>query len=143
MNDDARKALREQVAKIEAERAAKLEAAEAARELAELQGKVKLAEIEQQHGIAGRDFGYVFSEKTGAMVAVKTPPEAQWSKLQQAILDDEVQNKDLVELIYSTLLYPDKPGFEAICEKSPGMIGKVVGELTRLAEAGSAKRAKK
>lgn len=133
-------------AKVRAtEEARKLKLAEAddKRDLRELEERLKLAELEGLHGIAGRDFGYVFSKKTGDMIAVRTPPEVQWQKLQQAILDDEIATQDLVDLVYSTLLYPSKPDFEKICSNSPGIIGQVTKELTRLAEAGEAKTAKK
>jgi hypothetical protein len=135
--------LQEKVRAAEAARKVRLEEAQAKVELRELEEKLALAELEQTHGIAGRDFGFVFSKKTGDMIAVRTPPEAQWQKLQQSMLDEEISTQDLVDLVYATLLYPSKPDFEKICSNSPGIIGQVTKELTRLAEAGEAKTSKK
>lgn len=135
--------LQAKVRATEEARKVKLEEAQAKVELRELEERVTLAELEQTHGIAGRDFGFVFSKKTGDMIAVRTPPEAQWQKLQQAMLDEEVSPQDLVDLVYATLLYPSKPDYEKICGRSPGITGQVLKELTRLAEVGEAKTSKK
>ena len=135
--------LQAKVRETEAARAEKVAEAKDKVELRELEERLQLAELEKTNGIAGRDFGFVFSKKTGDMIAVKTPPEAQWQKLQQAMLDEEISTQDLVELVYATLLYPSKKDFEKICSNSPGIIGQVTKELTRLAEAGEAKTSKK
>jgi hypothetical protein len=135
--------LQAKVRASEEARAVRLAEAEAKRELRELEERVTLAELEEKHGIAGRDFGVVFSRKTGDMVCVKTPPEATWQKLQQAILDEELETKDLTDLVYKTLIYPSIPDYERLCSVSPGIQGQVTKEITRLAEANEVKTQKK
>lgn len=123
--------------------AAKTAAAEAELERRTLEGEIKLAELDDQLGVRGRDYEAVFSAKTGDMVVVKAPLEVHWQKVSAKAFDDTLSLKDSLELITSCLAFPDLPGFSKICEHTPGIIGEASAAITKLAGVRETKVGKK
>jgi hypothetical protein len=122
---------------------AKTAAADEARERRELEGEIKLAELDDTLGVRGRDYEAVFSAKTGDMVVVKAPLEVHWQKVSAKAFDDTLSLKDSLELIASCLAFPDMSAFGKICEVTPGIIGDASAAITKLAGVRDAKVGKK
>jgi hypothetical protein len=122
--------------------AAKVAAADEARERRQLEGEIKLAELDETLGVRGRDYEAVFSLRTGDMVVVKAPGEVHWQKVSAKGLDGELSLKDMLELVAACLAYPDPPAFGKICEHTPAIIDDAVAAITRLAGAREAKKGK-
>lgn len=123
--------------------AAKATEAEAARERRQLEGEIKLAELDETLGVRGRDYEAVFSPRTGDMVVVKAPLEVQWQKVSAKAFDDELSLKDSLELVASCLAYPDVPTFGKICEHTPAIIADAQEAITALAGVRDKKKGKK
>jgi hypothetical protein len=123
--------------------AAKTAAAEVDRERRQLEGEIKLAELDETLGVRGRDYDAVFSPKTGDMVVVKAPLEVHWQKVSAKAFDETLSLKDSLELIASCLAFPDLPAFGKICEHTPGIIGDASDVITALAGVRQAKVGKR
>lgn len=113
--------------------AAKATAADADRERRQLEGEIKLAELDDTLGVRGRDYEAVFSPKTGDMVVVKAPLEVHWQKVSAKAFDETLSLRDSLELITNCLAYPDVPSFSKICEITPGILGLASDAITKLA----------
>jgi hypothetical protein len=123
--------------------AAKAAAADEVRERRQLEGEIKLAELDETLGVRGRDYEAVFSAKTGDMVVVKAPLEVHWQKVSAKAFDETLSLKDSLELITSCLAYPDLPAFGKVCEHTPGIIGQAADAITKLAGVREAKAGKR
>lgn len=125
--------------KLEASRAARLERQRAdddARKLRMLQEELHLVDIEATEGILDRDIKAIFSPKDGAMVVVRAPKQAVWSRFQKRVLETKGQlpsDKDIYEFVHATLVYPDKTALEKICESAPAMMASAANAAAELA----------
>lgn len=95
--------------------------------------QIKLAELDDSLGVCGRDYLPVFCAKTGRMAVVVTPSEVAWQKVSQKQLDGKLSIKEMVELVYGCLRYPDRSKFETLCSTTPGMLGQASDACSRLA----------
>jgi len=114
--------LEQRVEQIRAERSRKQKAADEAVRQAMLEGEIKLAEIEANEGVEGRDFKAIFSSVDGAMVVVRKPKPVVHERFIKKQLDNKASVQDLDELVRSCLIYPDRPTFQKICDTAPNML---------------------
>lgn len=96
--------------------------------------KLKLGELEDEHGLLGQDIEAVFSPKDGRMVVVRTPKPVVWNRFSKAINSSKpLTDEDTTALIYPCLVYPTKPEFEAIVSAAPGMLASTANACAKLA----------
>jgi hypothetical protein len=131
------------VEEIKAGRLEKLTALELARDEKVLDEEIKLAELETTHGLVGVEIMPVFSSLTGEMVVVHVPDEAQHQQINQKALDGKATVVEYMNYTKSCLVYPSAKAFEALCKRTPDLVGEVSEAIELLAKGRGVEKAKK
>lgn len=118
-------------------RAERRAAGEAAIKRKEREERLKLAELEEEHGTLGVDIDAVFSPNDGRMVVVKKAKPITYNRFQNKVTSAKgATEAEITDFAYANLVYPTKAEFEAICEACAEMRAAAVGAACRLAGAG-------
>jgi hypothetical protein len=118
-------------------RAERVASAKAAIQRKEREERLKLAELEDQHGPLDVDIAAVFSPNTGNMVVVRKAKPITYNKFQNRVTSAKgASDAEITEFAYSNLLYPSKAEFETICEGCAEIRAAAVAVACRLAGAG-------
>lgn len=112
----------------------KAAAREAARKRRELEERVRLVDIEAQHGVLGLDIDAVFAPD-GSMVVVKRPAPVTFERFESRVAKSEIDGKAISEFVVPCLVYPSVPEYEKIVDKYPGVQSACAGLVGRLGSA--------
>jgi hypothetical protein len=106
--------------------------------------EAKLLEVKAANG--GGELLVVETEHEGAEVAAFKLPEAKdWAAYIAARADSNpaISTGAAKPLVWTCCVYPDKPVYEQMIAKRPGLVQTYVGELGEFAGANSAKKVRK
>lgn len=114
-------------AEIKRKRVEKLRADVEAEERS-LANEKKLAELEQQHGPAGKAIKAVYLD--AIMIVVKKPNHLHVKRFMDK---EETKTEDLDLLVRPCLLYPSKAEFDALVEENAALLVKAANAVSYLA----------
>lgn len=112
-------------------------AAEDAIRRRELEERIRLVELEAEHGPLGFDIRAVFSPRSGRMIVVKTPKAAAFQRFQDRSNDSRkpLTTADLWDLVRTCRVYPEQRELSEIIEEAPGLLAVVANAAAELAGA--------